>query len=263
MTTTQVAKSFITTQLYFETEPGVEATWDDLPVPGIGPDKGQPGLDKFGITNAAQIVGYFLQAAKGDEKAMADFLITHGCSTQHVKNSTVPSLRIKCEGFVSETVDDSAPPQHVPAGTTAVYATFMSKQMSWADDWESLPVPGIGDKGKAKLAKHNICNALGLIGLFMVNNGSEDEIVELLLECGIRQQDLEKNQTIEAIRAKTMTFMLHCRSSNGSAATPAPVTATRSKDGTVAAAETSGSSSTMVYAAILALLIIVMALKFF
>jgi hypothetical protein len=84
MTTTQVAKSFITTQLYFETEPGVEATWDDLPVPGIGPDKGQPGLDKFGITNAAQIVGYFLQAAKGDEKAMADFLITHGCSTQHV-----------------------------------------------------------------------------------------------------------------------------------------------------------------------------------
>jgi hypothetical protein len=263
MTTTQVAKSFITTQLYFETEPGVEATWDDLPVPGIGPDKGQPGLNKFGITNAAQIVGYFLQAAKGDEKVMADFLISHGCSAQHVKNSTVPSLRIKCEGFVSETVDDSAPPQHVPAGTTAVYANFMSKQMSWADDWESLRVPGIGDVGKAKLASYNICNALGLIGMFMVYNGSEDEIVKLLLGCGIRQQDLERNQTIEAIRAKTMTFMLHCQSSNGSAATSAAVTATRSEDATVAAAETSGSSSTMVYAAILALLIIVMALKFF
>jgi len=93
MSTTAVADNFQATQLFFK-KGDAEATFADLGVPGIGP-AGQKNLvdgnENFdgGITNAAQVVGYFLRL-NGDKDKMRALLVDKcGCHAPSVDN--VPS----------------------------------------------------------------------------------------------------------------------------------------------------------------------------
>ena len=96
-------------------------------------------------------------------------------------------------------------------------AAFQSKQMSWQDTFDSNPVPGLGDVGRAKLQEIDcVENAAQLVGLFMTYNGDEDEFTEHLLECRIRRQDIEKdNGILQAITEKLATFCLPSVESDG------------------------------------------------
>ena len=79
----------------------------------------------------------------------------HGPSVTKDVSGTLASLRKKCEPFVMPEVDASAPPATVADGTTKVMAAFQSKQMSWADTFDSNPVPGLGKVGRAKLMERD------------------------------------------------------------------------------------------------------------
>lgn len=214
MTTTAVAENFQSTQLFFATEAG-EASFDDLGVPGIG-DAGKKNLldgnENFdgGITNAAQVTGYFLRL-NGDRDAMRALLVDkcgcHAASVDKETSGTLDSLALKCEGFISPEADESAPAE-AAAGTTKVMAAFQSKQMSWTDTFDSNPVPGLGAVGRVKLKEQDgLQNAVQLVGLYMAVNGDEDEFTERLLECGLRNQDITaENKILHAIREKLATF---------------------------------------------------------
>jgi len=217
--TTAVAENFQATQLFFNTGPAdemAEATFSDLAVPGIGA-AGQKALeegnDTFdgGITNAAQIVGYYLRL-NGDDEAMRGLLVDkcgcHGPSVTKDVSGTLASLRKKCEPFVMPEVDASAPPATVADGTTKVMAAFQSKQMSWADTFDSNPVPGLGKVGRGKLMERDgVERPVQLVGLYMTFNGDEDEFTEYLLGCDLRNQDITKeNGILHAIREKLAPF---------------------------------------------------------
>lgn len=219
MSTTQVAANFLSTQLSFTTEDGTtEQTFADLPVPGIG-DAGRKILSEGnadlgfdgGITNAAQVVGWYMRV-NGDDEKMRELLVDkcgcHGPSVSKEGSGTLATLKEKCSGFIMEDVDATAAPAEKTEGTTKVFAGFMSKQLSWADTWESNPVPGLGEVGRGKLEEMDgITNAAMLLGQFMVLNGDEDEFVEYLLECGLRKQEITKdNGILQAVREKIAPF---------------------------------------------------------
>jgi hypothetical protein len=85
MTATAVAANFLSTQLSFTQEGGEEMTFEDLPVPGIGEAgrrslcEGNGGSFDGGITNAAQVVGWYLRMG-GEEEQMRALLVDKcGC----------------------------------------------------------------------------------------------------------------------------------------------------------------------------------------
>ena len=217
MSTTAVAENFQATQLFFK-KGDAEATFADLGVPGIGP-AGQKNLvdgnENFdgGITNAAQVVGYFLRL-NGDKDKMRALLVDkcgcHAPSVDKVPSGTLAALEAKCEGFIAAEADESSAPADAAAGTTKVMAAFQSKQMSWQDTFDSNPVPGLGDVGRKKLQETDgVENAAQLVGLFMTFNGEDDDFTEHLLECGLRRQEIEKdNGILQAIKEKLATFCL-------------------------------------------------------
>lgn len=217
MSTTAVADNFQATQLFFK-KGDAEATFADLGVPGIGP-AGQKNLvdgnENFdgGITNAAQVVGYFLRL-NGDKDKMRALLVDkcgcHAPSVDKVPSGTLAALEAKCEGFIAAEADESSAPADAAAGTTKVMAAFQSKQMSWQDTFDSNPVPGLGEVGRQKLKETDgVENAAQLVGLFMTFNGEEDDFTEHLLECGLRKQEIEKdNGILQAIKEKLATFCL-------------------------------------------------------
>ena len=215
MSTTAVAENFQATQLFFK-KGDEEASFDDLGVPGIG-DAGRKNLvdgnENFdgGITNAAQVTGYFLRL-NGDKDAMRALLVDkcgcHGPSVDKVPSGTLASLEAKCEGFIAPEADESAAPAEAAAGTTKVMAAFQSRQMSWQDTFDTNPVPGLGEKGREKLKETDgVENAVQLVGLFMTFNGDEDDFTEHLMECGLRKQEIQKeNGILQAIQDKLATF---------------------------------------------------------
>jgi len=216
--TTAVAENFLSTQLFFN-KGGAEATFADLKVPGIG-DAGQKNLvegnENFegGITNAAQVVGYYLRL-NGDADAMRALLVDkcgcHGPSVDREGSAgTLGALQAKCEGFIAAEADESSAPAEAAAGTTKVMAAFQSKQLSWQDDFDSNPVPGLGKVGREKLKENDgVENAAQLVGLFMTFNGDDDDFTEHLLECGLRKQEIEKdNGVLQAVKEKLATFCL-------------------------------------------------------
>ena len=218
MSTSTIAANFQSTQLFFK-RGDAEATFEDLPVPGIGP-AGQTvlsdGNENFagGITNAAQIVGYFLRL-NGDKVKMRELLVDkcgcHGPSVDKAGSGTLAALEAKCEGFIAAEADESAPPAFAAnSSTTTVMAAFQSKQMSWQDTFDSNPLPGLGPVGRAKLKEiDGIDNAAQLVGLFMTYNGDQDEFSDHLLECRIRRQDIENdNGILHAITEKLAAFCL-------------------------------------------------------
>lgn len=211
MSTTQVNAAFQETQLRFGD------TFADLSVPGIG-EKGTAKLvagnetSKIeggfagGITNAAQVVGYFLRL-NGDAEKMRELLVDKcGCHAPSVdpapgtklalKNGgTLAALSLKCEGCIAPEVDTSSAPVTAAAGTTKVMADFLSKQMSWKDTLESNPVPGLGPAGRKKMEADGITNVVQLIGLFMMLDGDEEAFVEYLLGCEIGEQYIRSERT--------------------------------------------------------------------
>jgi len=215
MTTTQVAENFLGTQLFF-TKEGEEATFEHLGVPGIGPAGCKnlvDGNENFdgGVTNAAQVMGYFLRL-NGDTDAMKALLVDKcGChkpSVEKAESGTLAALQAKCEGFISAEASESAESAETPPeGTTKVMAAFQSKQLSWADTFDSNPVPGLGEVGRAKLSESGIGNAVQLIGLFMTYNGDPEAFTEDLLERGLRRQEIEKdNGILQALTEKMSAF---------------------------------------------------------
>ena len=82
--------------------------------------------------------------------------------------------------------------------------------MSWQDTFDSNPVPGLGEVGRQKLKETDgVENAAQLVGLFMTFNGEEDDFTKHLLECGLRRQEIEKEDGIlQAIKEKLATFCL-------------------------------------------------------
>eukprot|EP01045_Picozoa_sp_COSAG04_P018123 COSAG04_NODE_1654_length_6046_cov_3.412813_1_plen_273_part_10 len=190
--------------------------WEDVHVPGVGA-AGEQALQEGragggfggGVTSAAQIVGYYLRF-NGDEERMRELLVDQcGCDAAEVGRSTLPELRRKCEGFVAPQADTSEPAAPAAAGTTKVMAAFQAKQLSWEDDFESNPVPGVGPVGQQKLAEEEgVTNAVQLVGLYLMLDGDEDEFLEHLLGCGIRRQEIVKeNGVLHAVREKVAPFV--------------------------------------------------------
>ena len=132
-----------------------ETTFADNPVPGIG-DKGREALEAEGISNAAQVTGWYLRL-NGNDEAMCEFLVDkcgcHGPSVKKDGSGTLSVLREKCGQFVLEEPDAVGAAAPDAAGTTQVMANFLSKQLSWKDDFDSFPVPGLGKVGRAKLVR--------------------------------------------------------------------------------------------------------------
>jgi hypothetical protein len=83
----------------------------------------------------------------------------------------------------------------------------MSKQLSWQDTFESNPVPGLGKVGVDKLKERDdIESPVQLIGQYMLEQ-DEKQFVEYLLECGLRKQEINKqNGILHAIREKVAQF---------------------------------------------------------
>ena len=214
--TTAVAENFHSTQLFFNNKSGDEATFDDLGVPGIG-KAGRENLvngnENFdgGITNAAQVVGFFLRL-NGDTDAMRALLVDkcgcHGPSVDKATSGTLAALQAKCEGFIAADADESVAPGEPAAGTTKVMAAFQAKQLSWKDTFDSNPVPGLGEVGRTKLRENDgIENAVQLIGLYMTLNGDKDDFTEHLLDCGLRTQEIKKeNGILQALDEKLQAF---------------------------------------------------------
>jgi hypothetical protein len=94
------------------------------------------------------------------------------------------------------------------ATAVQVFAGFMSKQLSWQDTFESNPVPGLGKVGVDKLKERDgIESPVQLIGQYMLMQGDEEDFVEYLLECGLRKQEINKqNGILHAIREKIAPF---------------------------------------------------------
>eukprot|EP01052_Picozoa_sp_SAG31_P004005 SAG31_NODE_161_length_21899_cov_16.832844_5_plen_153_part_00 len=136
MSTTQVAAKFLETQLAFTTDGENETKFGDNPVPGIG-DAGRAALEERGITNAPQVVGWYLRL-NGDDEKMEEFLVdVCGCHRPSVTkevSGTLAVLRQKAEQFVLDEPDAAGGAVAAAAGTTQVMANFMSKQLSWQDD---------------------------------------------------------------------------------------------------------------------------------
>ena len=219
MTTTKVNATFQQTQLQFG------ATFADLPVPGIG----DSGRDKLvggnetpkseggfagGITNAAQVVGYYLRL-NGDRERMRQVLVDHcGCHAHSITKAggTLDALAEKCAPFVLPEIDTTPAASRFGArGTTQVMAGFMAKQMSWQDTFKSNKVPGLGDAGNARMVADGITNPVQLVGLYMMLDGDDEEFAKYLKDdCGIGEQYIrsERNDqgtipgVLEAISTK-------------------------------------------------------------
>lgn len=200
------------TQLAFTTDGENETVFSDNPVPGIG-DAGRAALETHGITNAPQVVGWYLRL-NGDDEKMTEFLVdVCGCHKPSVTkevSGTIAVLRQKAEQFVLAEPDAAGGAVEAAAGTTQVMANFMSKQLSWQDDLDSFPVPAIGAVGRQKLreSEFQIGNAVQLIGHYMILNGDDDEFVEFMItECGLRKQEVTKdNGVLAAIKEKIAPF---------------------------------------------------------
>ena len=218
---TQVEANFQATQLFFK-HGDEEATFADLPLPGIGASGrealsgGNASFDG-GISNAAQVVGYFMRL-NGDVDAMRALLVDKcGCDGPAVDKYTLPALQTKCEAFVSPTVDTLTSPRlsnamsaNAGKSTTQVKAAFMAKQLSWADDFDSNSVPGVGAQGRERLrSQDGIANGVQLVGLYMMLNGDDDEFTEHLLGCGMRTQEIHSpNGTLSAVREKASAIVM-------------------------------------------------------
>ena len=175
--TTQVAENFLAKQLSFS-----DKSFEDNPVPGIG-EKGRAKMNENKITNAAQVMGIYLLLDGNDDK-MYEILVTNcECHGPSVKKDfehggTLAVLREKCKNFIKgpangglETLTSGVPfeaggggaagpapaPAPAPAsgGTTQVMDNFISKQMSWDDDFDKFPVPGLGKVGRGKIANNS------------------------------------------------------------------------------------------------------------
>merc|ERR1719311_757762 len=110
----------------------------DNPMPGIG-QSGQAALQKFGITNSAQLVGHYLRL-NGDDQLMERFLVAecgcHGPSVCRDGVGTLAALRDKCAGFVASEPQNKLQKSKPAAGTTQVMAGFLQRQLSWSDNFD-------------------------------------------------------------------------------------------------------------------------------
>jgi|EP01047_Picozoa_sp_COSAG01_P053832 hypothetical protein len=152
MTTTAVAANFLSTQLAFTKEVDgekEEMTFEDLPVPGIGDagrkaliDGTEDGDFAGGISNAAQVVGWYLRH-NGDTAAMGAMLVDqcgcHGPSVNKEGSGTLAALREKCAGFVMDAPDEVEMEPEAPAGTTKVSGSASSPSSARAQ--ATLPQP--------------------------------------------------------------------------------------------------------------------------
>ena len=204
MTTTKVNATFQQTQLQFG------ATFADLPVPGIG----DSGRDKLvggnetpkseggfagGITNAAQVVGYYLRL-NGDRERMQQVLVDQcGCHAHSITKAggTLDALAEKCATFVLPEID-TTPAASRAGSTTQVMAGFLAKQMSWQDTFKNNKVPGLGDAGNARMGADGITNPVQLVGLYMMLDGDDEEFAKYLRDdCGIGEQYIRSERNVQ------------------------------------------------------------------
>ena len=219
MPNTIVAAGFHEKQLAFTTVGKAETTFADFAVPGIG-QAGRAALQAEGISNAAQVVGWFLRV-NGDRARFGEFLIENGCHATSVNRAevgTVATVADKCSTFVLEHTDGEnaagAPAVvGVAAGTTQVAQDFAARQLSFADTFDSNPVPGLGAVGRERLINsgYRITNAAQLVGHFMILNGDEQMFLNFLTAdlltgegCGIQAR--HARTVLEAVQDKVAPF---------------------------------------------------------
>jgi hypothetical protein len=211
MSTTKVAAAFHVKQLAFTTADSIdtELTFADNAVPGIG-KAGQAALEGEGISNAAQVVGWFLRV-NGDRERFGEFLVENGCHASSVHRAevgTVATVADKCSTFVLENADDAPVVLDVAAGTTQVAHNFAARQLSFADTLDSNPVPGLGAVGRERLlnSRYRITNAAQLVGHFMILNGDEQMFLDFLTGEGCGIQARHASTVLQAIRDKVPPF---------------------------------------------------------
>ena len=209
MPNTIVAAGFHEKQLAFTTVGKAETTFADFAVPGIG-QAGRAALQAEGISNAAQVVGWFLRV-NGDRERFGEFLIENGCHAASVNRAevgTVATVAEKCMSYVLEEADDAPAVVDAAAGTTQVAQNFAARQLSFADTFDSNPVPGLGAVGRGRLisSRYGITNAVQLVGHFMILNGDEQEFLGFLTgeECGV--QERHARTVLRAISEKVAPF---------------------------------------------------------
>ena len=234
--TTQVNARFQQTQMQFG------ATFADLPVPGIG----KSGRDKLvvgnetskaakqcgfagGITNAAQVVGYFLRL-NGDRERMRQVLVDQcGCYAPSVDKDTLDALAEKCASFVLPYVDTTSARDGTVAGTTQVMASFMSKQLSWQDTFQSNKVPGLGEAGIKRMKADGITTPAQLVGLYMMLDGDDEDFAWYLREeCGIDEKYIRSERTVNGSVMPGVLEAISNKAREICAKAPAPSTPPRS-----------------------------------
>ena len=213
MPNTIVAAGFHEKNLAFTTDGKAETTFADFAVPGIG-KAGRAALQAKGISNAAQVVGWFLRV-NGDRERFGELLIENGCDAGWVNRAgvgTVAAVAEKCSSYVLEEPDGPVAATGQP-GMTQVSQRFERKQLSFADTFDSNPVPGLGRVGRACLlsSAFRITNAVQLVGHFMVLNGDEQMFLTFLTAdlltgegCGIQAR--HARTVLEAVQDKVAPF---------------------------------------------------------
>jgi hypothetical protein len=147
----------------------------------------------------------------GDRARFGEFLIENGCHAASVNRAevgTVATVADKCSSYVLEEADDAPAAVDVAAGTTQVARNFEAKQPSFADTFDSNPVPGLGAVGRERLINsgYHITNAAQLVGHFMILNGDEEMFLGFLTgeECGVQARHAQT--VLRAISDKVAPF---------------------------------------------------------
>lgn len=217
--TTVVAAKFLETQLRFTEASGEDSSFKHLPMPGIGAAgqrcllEGNPSTTfDGGVTNAAQVVGWYMRLGGDAEQARRLLVDTCGCHAPSITkpiNGTLAALREKCSGFVMDGTPAPAPAPAAAAGPeTMVYARWLSRQLAWADTLDSNPVPGLGSVGRGRMVAAGVDSPAKLIGQFMIFNGHEEDFVEWCVQTvGLRSQDVRgEKKLLAGIKAKLAAF---------------------------------------------------------
>ena len=233
---TQVNARFQETQMQFG------ATFADLPVPGIGKSgrvklvvgnetskATKQGGFAGGITNAAQVVGYFLRL-NGDRERMRQILVDQcGCYAPSVDKDTLDALAEKCASFVLPDIDTTSAPSGAVAGTTQVMASFMSKQLSWQDTFQSNKVPGLGEAGIKRMKADGITTPVQLVGLYMMLDGDDEYFTGYLREeCGIDEKYIRSERTVNGSVMPGILEAISNKAAEICSKAPAPSTPPRS-----------------------------------
>ena len=218
--TTVVAAKFLETQLHFTEASGENSSFKHLPMPGIGAAgqrrllEGNPSTTfDGGVTNAAQVVGWYMRLGGDAEQARRLLVDTCGCHAPSITkpiNGTLAALREKCSGFVMDGAPGAPAPAAgaAPATVSKVMAAWQSTQLSWADTLDSNPVPGLGGVGRGKMVAVGVDSPAKLIGQYMIYNGNDEDFVEWCVDVvGLRAQDVSgDNRLLAGIKSKLVSF---------------------------------------------------------